>query len=135
MQPMRPLKHLRFYIALGLLYLAALLWLSLSPAPPQGPDLLYGDKWGHLLAFGLLMAWWGQLIGLPRWRWVMALGFIALGGAIEILQGLGGVRYAEWSDAAANAVGVVLGAWLTRGQGGNGLYWAEMSFGFKTRDE
>jgi VanZ family protein len=115
---MRPLRHLRLYIALGLLSLAALTWLSLSPAPPQGPDLPYGDKGGHLLAYGLLMAWWGQLAERPPWRWGLALGLIVFGGAIEILQGLGGVRQAEWADAAANALGVLLGAMLTQGRGG-----------------
>jgi VanZ family protein len=130
---MRPLRWLAIYQALGLLYLAALLWLSLSHAPPKGPALPYADKAGHLLAYGLLMAWWGQVAWQPRWRWGLALGFIAFGGVIEVLQGLGGVRQAEWADAAANAVGVVLGALGTRQRGGEGLAWAEAKISFNLR--
>lgn len=125
---MRPLRFLRFYVFLGLAYLAALAWFSLSPRPLPSPDLPHGDKWGHLLAYGLLMAWWGQLVQRPGLRWGLGLFFVVFGAWMELLQGLSGFRNAEWTDALANMTGVVLGAWLTRYQGGQWLERLEQSF-------
>lgn len=115
---MRPLRFLRFYLTLGLCYLAAIIGLSLAPLKAQGPQIPHVDKAVHLLAYFLLMAWFGQLALDPRLRTRWALAFIALGAVLELLQGWGGLRQAEWQDALANALGVVLGAWLSIGSGG-----------------
>lgn len=112
---MRPLKHLRLYIALGGLYLGALVYLTLSTAPPQGPDLPMADKWAHLAGYFLLMGWFGQLAVERRLRANLALSFMVLGAVLEVLQGLGGVRQMELADAAANALGVWLGHTATQG--------------------
>lgn len=112
---MRPLKHLRLYIALGGLYLGALVYLTLSAAPPQGPDLPMADKWAHLAGYFLLMGWFGQLAAERRLRANLALSFMVLGALLEVLQGLGGVRQMELADAAANALGVWLGHSATQG--------------------
>jgi hypothetical protein len=115
---MRPLKFLKLYIALGGLYVGAIIWLTLTPTPPAGPDLPNVDKWEHLLAYGLMMGWFGQLAANLRLRANLALSFMVLGAALELLQGLGGVRHMELADAAANALGVWMGHWVTRGRGG-----------------
>lgn len=115
---MRPLKHLQLYTALGGLYLGALVWLTLTPHPPQGPDLPNVDKWEHLLAYFLLIGWFGQLAQGRRLRAKLLLSFMALGAVLELLQGLGGVRHMELADATANALGAWMGHWSTRGRGG-----------------
>lgn len=122
---MRPLRLRQLYIALGGSYLGAIVYFTLTSAPPQGPDIPNLDKWEHLLAYGLLMGWFGQLAAERRLRAGLALGFMALGGVLELLQGLGGVRQAEWADAAANALGVWMGHWATRDAGGRLLAMLE----------
>jgi len=39
-------------LAAGWGWVAAIVWLSLTPAPPS-VELAYGDKLGHLAAYGL----------------------------------------------------------------------------------
>lgn len=115
---MRPLKHLQLYLGLGGAYLGAVVWVTLTSHPPQGPQFADADKWEHLLAYALMMGWFGQLAQARRLRANLALAFMALGGLLELLQGLGGVRQMELADAAANALGVWLGHYATRDAGG-----------------
>lgn len=68
------------------------------------------DKIAHFMAYGALgaSACWAQLrVGAQRWGVVAALAIY--GAALEGLQGLGGVRMAELSDALANSFGAVAG--------------------------
>jgi hypothetical protein len=85
--------------------IAAIIVLSLVPVPPQA-DLGGGDKLGHLAAYGALMLWFGQLYAR---RLGFALGFAAMGAALEFAQGATGYRSFDVLDMAANAAGVALG--------------------------
>lgn len=101
------------WLAVGLGLIGLILFLSLMPlAPPSIPfiDIPHLDKVEHCLAYFTLMGWFIQLYLQPAQRVKLIWGFIALGILIEILQGMGGVRHADWKDALANASGVVL-AW------------------------
>jgi len=84
---------------------AAIVWLSLTPAPPQ-VDVAYGDKIGHLVAYGVLMFWFCQLY---RTRIFYAVGFILMGTGLEVIQGQLGYRSYEVADMLANSLGVLLG--------------------------
>ncbi|ROR34524.1 VanZ family protein [Inmirania thermothiophila] len=84
---------------------ALVVWLSLTPEPVAAGN----DKLGHLLAYAALMGWHVQLHP-RRCRAGLAAVFVALGAVLELLQGLGGARAAEWGDLAADAGGVAL-AW------------------------
>jgi VanZ family protein len=95
-------------VAAGWGWAAAIVWLSLTPAPPE-VDLSYGDKLGHFAAYGLLMFWFSQLYLQTRTRLAYAAGFIAMGIGLEFLQGLLGYRSHELLDMLANALGVLLG--------------------------
>jgi VanZ family protein len=88
---------------------AAIVWLSLTPAPPK-LDFEQSDKLGHLLAYGMLMFWFAQLYQKTA-RALYAAGFIAMGIALEFLQGELGYRAYEIFDTYANALGVLLG-WM-----------------------
>ncbi|HEX6268109.1 MAG TPA: hypothetical protein VFZ81_14590 [Burkholderiales bacterium] len=92
------------WLAVGWSLVAAVVWLSLTPAPPElGKG---GDKLGHLLGYGLLMFWFAQLY---LRRVFYAAGFIAMGVALELLQGWLGYRSLEGYDMLANSAGVLLG--------------------------
>jgi VanZ family protein len=103
----------RLYVAIGWALVAAILWLSLTPAPPK-VDIDHADKVGHLLAYGGLMFWFCLLYTRTKIRAAYALGFIALGIAIEFLQGWSGYRSFEVADMVADGLGVVLGLTLAR---------------------
>jgi glycopeptide antibiotics resistance protein len=61
-----------------------------------------------VLAYALLMFWFCQLY---LNKILYGAGFIAMGVALEVLQGMSGLRSYEMLDMLANAAGVILG-WL-----------------------
>ena len=95
----------RACLAIGWALVAAIVWLSLTPAPLE-LDVEDGDKLGHLAGYGALMFWFAQLYA-RRASW--AAGFIALGVALEFVQGWLGYRSFERYDMLANGAGVLLG--------------------------
>lgn len=101
------LTYRPYWQALGWLLVVAVAYLSLTPAPPQ-TDLSQGDKLGHLAAYAGLMAWWHPM-GRNGYR--LALLFVLMGLALEILQSFTGYRQGDIFDMAANTAGVGLG-WL-----------------------
>jgi VanZ family protein len=92
-------------IAAGWAWAAAIVWLSLTPAPPQ-VDFDFSDKVGHFAAYGLLMFWFARLY---QARIAFAAGFIAMGIALEFAQGALGFRTYEVLDMVANTIGVFMG--------------------------
>jgi glycopeptide antibiotics resistance protein len=55
------------------------------------------------------MLWFCQAIVLPRPRIYLMGAFVVMGVGIEILQGMGGFRYFEYTDMLANSTGVLIG--------------------------
>ncbi|GJM09913.1 MAG: hypothetical protein DHS20C11_21890 [Lysobacteraceae bacterium] len=95
----------------ALVLVGTICWLSLTSAPPQGPDFPSADKFGHFLGYCCLSLWFGQLVH-RFWPAIgIGLALVALGIGLEWLQGLMGFRHAEWQDAVANTLGVFAG-WL-----------------------
>ena len=94
-------------LGLGWGWAAAIVWLSLTPSPPQ-VDVQLGDKLGHLGAYALLMLWF-SLLYLGRTRMAFAIGFVVMGVGLEFLQGGLGYRTYDLMDMAANTIGVLLG--------------------------
>ena len=97
-------------VAAGWAWAAAIVWLSLTPSLPT-LDAGHGDKLGHFTAYALLMFWFAQLYARRLWY---AIGFIAMGVALEFLQGQTGYRHYDLVDALANALGVAAGWGLAR---------------------
>lgn len=87
---------------------AAIVWLSLTPLPPQ-VELEQGDKLGHFAAYGLLTFVFCQIYDQRGTRLAYAAGFVAMGVALEFLQRMTGYRTFDVLDMLANAVGVALG--------------------------
>ena len=86
---------------------AAVVWLSLTPSPPK-LDFSQSDKLGHFVAYGALMLWFAQLY-VGSARLLCAAGFVAMGIALEFVQGALGYRSFDVFDMYANSLGVVLG--------------------------
>lgn len=98
------------WIAAGCAMLAGIVWLSVMPTPPE-IEMTQGDKIGHLLAYAVLMFWFSQLHGARGVRLAFAVAFVALGIALEFVQGALGYRSFEAWDMVADTAGVGLG-WL-----------------------
>jgi VanZ family protein len=96
--------------------LLGILVLSLMPPTPQLPTTGW-DKSNHMLAFAVPML-------LSRWAYPgrtikVAVGLLAYGVLIELLQSLTPDRLAEWADLLADGIGLLCGwsvgraiAWL-----------------------
>jgi VanZ family protein len=95
-------------VAAGWAWAAAIVWLSLTPRPPE-IDLPQSDKLGHFAAYGLLMFWFSQLYEKRKARLSYGAGFIAMGVGLEIAQGALGYRTYDVLDMYANTLGVLFG--------------------------
>lgn len=118
------LKYFWLWLLLGYLYIAYIVYGSLTPNPidMQIDDF---DKVMHFSAYAILMTWFGMIIHKPLSRNLYAIAFIALGVGLEFAQQAGGVRFFEFSDMLANSVGVMAGYFVTRGCGKYHLYRIE----------
>ncbi|HSN17618.1 MAG TPA: VanZ family protein [Gammaproteobacteria bacterium] len=102
----------RWWLAVGVLLLALIVWGSLAPSVPDlGVPIPQFDKIEHICAYLLLTTWFSAAYP-KRWLWI-AVGFAVFGGLIEILQGYTG-RDPDWFDWFADCIGAGLGAWYPR---------------------
>jgi len=99
----------RVWAGIGWFGVALLIYLSLTPNPPEIP-VEQGDKLGHVMAYAVSMLWWAQLY-FARKRWRAAVGLLALGVGLEYVQGWTGYRTFDYVDMATNLVGIAIG-WL-----------------------
>jgi VanZ family protein len=99
------------WLAIAWFGIALLLYLSLTPQPPN-IQREHGDKLGHMLAYGVLTYFWAQVLTATRQRLALALSFIVLGVILEFIQGSTGWRTFDYYDMLANTAGVVTGAML-----------------------
>jgi VanZ family protein len=114
--PLKPvflpsLRYPRAWFFGGLLIVAVIVFFSLIPAQKL-PQLGVSDKIEHAIAYLLLGFWFASVIA--RWDYIFVLlGLIALGGSVEIAQGLMGLgRQADIRDMVANTIGAGLGIGL-----------------------
>ena len=96
------------FVAAGWSIAAVIVWLSLTPYPPQ-IDIEQGDKLGHFLAYGTLMFWFCLLYMRRASRIAYAVLWIAMGIGLEFVQGQTDYRTYEVYDMVANTLGVLLG--------------------------
>lgn len=123
------------WISLGAIYVAAVIFLSLTPLKSFGSgEIPFQDKAVHFLAYGAIMWWFGQIFRHIGVTLCIALGLIALGVALEFLQGATGYRMFEVADMAANTGGVVIGFILCRTGMGNLLLRVERAFAGPSRE-
>ena len=109
------LRYFKVWLALGWILVFIVVYLSLTPSPAT-IDIKYIDKVKHFFAYFVLMMWFAQLYKTNNARILYLLFFILMGITLEVLQGLGGVRFFEYSDMLANSLGAVSALFLTKGQ-------------------
>jgi VanZ family protein len=112
-------NYRRVWLAFGGLWVSVVLWLSLTPHPPQPLTFESSDKLEHCLAYAFLMSWFAVVLHAGS-RQVSVIGLIVMGVLVEILQGWSGYRYFEYADMVANSSGV-FAAWLMMHVWGDGL--------------
>ena len=105
-----PSRHRLLWNAIGCALILFVIYQSLTPAPMALPGD-EGSRLGHLAAYGTLMGWFANLHEGRRARIAFALGFVAMGIVLELIQGMTGYRTTDVADALANTLGVCLG-WL-----------------------
>ncbi len=66
------------------------------------------DKLEHFASYALLMSWFAQLYLVSRSRMAWLIGFVLMGGLLELLQGLTPTRSPEWLDMLADSGGALV---------------------------
>ena len=108
---MARLPHARLWYALGVLLTVVIVIASLLPMR-ELPAMRISDKIEHAAAFSALAIWFGGLLPQRFYGW-LALALLALGGAIEVAQGLMGLGcLADVRDLIADAWGIAFGLTL-----------------------
>ncbi len=95
----------RLAFAIGV---AAVIYLSVVPTTSL-PGVSLWDKAQHSLAYFCVMAAGAFGFRRQRTRLLLAIGLIALGAGLEVLQTHLPMRQGTLGDAMANGVGVIVG--------------------------
>ena len=101
------LRYRKFWLIIGYLLIALVIFLSLTGKPVRfDTSLPYQDKLFHALAYFALTFWFMQIYHIRHHviRWVIF--FLCLGLLLEYLQGFEPKRYSEVGDMVANTLGV-----------------------------
>lgn len=99
----------KYLVLIGWLLVSAVVTLSLVKIGAVMPDVKNGDKIGHFIAYFSLMIWFAWLYPKPLIRNLYAVGFIIMGGAMEVLQSMTAYRTADIEDFHVNTIGVIVG--------------------------
>jgi len=108
----RRLDFFSAWLVVGWCLIAVVVYLSLTPRP-LSLDVRAGDKYGHFVAYFVLMLWFAQLYTRSAWRRLAVL-FVSLGISLELMQGLTAVRELDAADMLSNGFGVLV-AWSLAG--------------------
>jgi VanZ family protein len=103
------LKHRPLWLAGGWLLVGLVVYLSLTPHPPEPLSFPNADKLEHGFAYGSLALWFCQIYLLARSRMIALASLIGFGIALEFVQGWTGYRHFDVWDMVANSIGVMLG--------------------------
>lgn len=127
---LNPSKTRDYWLAAGWLGVGLIIYLSLTPSPPQ-IDVENGDKFGHLAAYGLVTLWFAQHYTGLRQRIWLVLGMVALGIAMEYAQRATGYRTFDVNDMLADAFGAALGWAAAPPRLPNFLEWTKKRLSWK----
>lgn len=116
----------RLWYGVGVAMILAVMVGSLlnfsQPLPLENVDKLH-----HLVAYALLMYWWGMV--QPRRRWQWALFLVGMGIALEFLQSMTPYRTLDTRDMMFNTAGVALAGLLLASGADQLLPWLDQRLG------
>lgn len=101
------LRRRHFWLAVGAGFVLLVIYLSLTPHPMDAPSW-WNFKLGHILAYAWLMFWFAQIYRRPAQRAALGVSFLALGIALEYVQGWVGRDFA-YSDMRDDGIGILIG--------------------------
>ena len=104
------LRHRVPWLALGAGFILLVIYLSLTPHPLDVPSW-WNFKVGHILAYAWLMFWFAQIYRRIGQRAGLFTAFLALGVALEYVQGWVG-RDFSYTDMRDDGIGLAIGALL-----------------------
>ncbi|MBA2351084.1 MAG: VanZ family protein [Burkholderiales bacterium] len=105
------LNYRKLWLALGWLLVGVVVYASLTSSTPETLPFDDADKFGHLLAYAVLMGWFCQLFWSISDRLKLAAAFAVMGISLEFAQALTGYRSFDYADMLANVLGVA-GGWM-----------------------
>jgi VanZ family protein len=108
------LGYRRAWLAGGWLLVGLVIFLSLTPHPPEPFTFSNVDKFEHTLAYASLALWFGQIYLSARSRMMAAVLLVGLGIGLEFVQRWTGFRYFDVWDMVAGSIGVLIGFLLAR---------------------
>jgi VanZ family protein len=122
---LRPeLRYRRLWFFVGVVLAGAVTVICLLPNS-ELPTFHVWDKLEHGMAWVALAFWFGSVVVRRDIIWV-GLSLVALGGAIELLQGWMGLgRSADINDLVADSVGILIGLLLVISPLGSVPVWLE----------
>lgn len=113
--------------AIGYVLVVLTIYESLEAHPTPIPGVT-SDKFEHFMGYFLLTTWFCGCARRAKY-WLVALGLLALGGGMEIGQGIMAIgREADWFDMLANSAGVAAGVIAALLGLGNWMVWVEKLF-------
>ena len=114
------LRYRRLWAGCGLAFVGLVIYLSLAPTAPEIGTV--GEiKLGHVAAYAWLMFWFAQVMQTLARRVAVAIALVAMGIALEFLQGMTGYRTFAVADMVSNGIGVLLGLLLGHTAAGRAL--------------
>ena len=102
------LRARQLWLLIGWTLVFCVVYLSVAPVSIE-TGVEQGDKLLHAFAYGVLMVWFANLYETMTWRRMLAAAFVAMGIALEFIQGWTGYRNFEVADMLADAAGVAAG--------------------------
>jgi hypothetical protein len=119
------LKREKLWVALGLAFVALVIFLSVTPDPVRAPTV-DNFKTGHIIAYTWCMLWFCQIWRDAMHRLVITLCLIVLGIGLEFVQEvLPWHRDFAVADMVDDAIGVGIGFALGFTPLANVLRWLE----------
>jgi VanZ family protein len=111
---MKPLRLSVLWQAIGWVYVALVVYESLTPSPPELPGFPGSDKLAHFGLYTIMMLWFGFIYEPGKRLLVLGVVFFMLGMMLEFAQGATGYRSMELADMISNTVGLLAGGLLAK---------------------
>jgi VanZ family protein len=107
-------RYAKLWLTLGWLLVAAVIFLSLWPKPPQPFEFEQSDKLSHIIAYMILTLWFANIYPQRSSQVQMSIGFFVMGVCLELFQGMTQYRTFSYVDMLANIIGILLGLYLAK---------------------